>query len=89
MLLLVLPLIVANVLAAVAPVRSWPPYGRRLLLAGDAVMMLVLFLGALAPVPYDEWGMGAIVPRLCLLGALLIFASALPLAKKSFYRPRP
>lgn len=88
MLLLVLPLIVANVLATLAPVTTWPPNGRRLLLVGDGVMLLVFFLKALAPVEYDEWGMGGAVPGLCWLAAFLIIASALPLAKKCFCRPR-
>ena len=55
MFLFALPLVVANIVAAIAPVTTWPPYGRRLLLAGDGVMLVALVIGALAPVEYDEW----------------------------------
>jgi hypothetical protein len=88
MLLLFPPLFIANLVAALIPVKRWPPDGRRFLLLIDTFMTIALFIGAHKPATYSEWGMGDLHQTVCPIAGTLLCLSALPLAKQCFVRPR-
>ena len=88
--LLLFPLMfLASLLAAVIPVKHWPPGGRRCLLLVDLALVMLYLVISRQPPTYSEWGMGDLAQQLALYAAVLLALSALPLAFRCFVRPRP